>query len=124
MTLQKLYEMIDGDYDKALGVMRIDKLIDKHIRKLPQNPIFADFAEAGKTLDGARLFESAHAIKGVSANLGLSKLSSLSSEVCEEFRPGSARKLTDVELKQKIDEIGALFEKASAAIVMYESQSQ
>lgn len=124
MTLKQLYETIDGDYDSALRVMRIDKLIDKHIRKLPQNPIFADFAEAGKALDGARIFESAHAIKGVCSNLGLIKLAALSSDVCEEFRPGSVRKLTDGEVLEKVGEIGALYEKAASGIEKYEREAQ
>ena len=32
MTIQELYQMIDGDYDQAIRVLRVDKLIDKHIR--------------------------------------------------------------------------------------------
>ena len=31
MTVQELYQSIDGDYDKAISVLRMDKLIDKHI---------------------------------------------------------------------------------------------
>ena len=124
MTLKQLYETIDGDYDSALRVMRIDKLIDKHIRKLPQNPIFSEFAEEGKALDGARIFESAHAMKGVCSNLGLIKLAALSSDVCEEFRPESARKMTDGEVLEKVNEIVALYEKAVAGIEKYEREAQ
>ena len=39
MTLQELYSAIDGYYDNALRVLRMDKLIDKHIRKLTKNGV-------------------------------------------------------------------------------------
>ena len=121
MTLQELYAQIDGDYEQALRTLRLEKLIDKHIRKLPDNAIFAELASAGKEQNGSRIFESAHAIKGVSANLGLVKLASLASEICDEFREGRTRTMTDAEVAQKIEELDALFQKASQAIRIYES---
>lgn len=70
MTLQELYSQIDGDYDQALRVMRMDRLIDKHIRKLPHNGVAEALLDAGKRMDPAELFETSHAMKGVCANLG------------------------------------------------------
>ena len=32
MTIEELYEQIGGDYEQAKRVLRMDKLIDKHIR--------------------------------------------------------------------------------------------
>ena len=32
MTIQELYGKIGGDYEQALRVLRMDKLLDKHIR--------------------------------------------------------------------------------------------
>ena len=43
MTLQELYQMIDGDYDQALRVLRMDKLLDKHIRKLTKNGVITQW---------------------------------------------------------------------------------
>ena len=119
MTLKELYELIEGDYDQATKVLRMDKLIDKHIRRLPTNTIFADIIEVGKTMDSEKLFESAHAIKGVCANLGLVKLSSAASEIAEEFRPGNERNMTDEEVAQKIDEIEELYNKSVEGISQY-----
>ena len=92
MTLAELYETIDGDYEKALRVLRMDKLIDKHIRKLTNN----------------------------GGNLGLMKLSDAASEIAEEFRPGSTRKMTDEEVKEKIAAIASLYERTSDGIRAYE----
>ena len=124
MTLKELYNEIDGDYEQALSVLRIEKLIDKHIRKLPANTIFADLDEAGKTLDPTRLFESAHAIKGVCYNLGLVKLASLAETICNEFRPGNPRKLSDDEVKDLISGVDALFKKAADGITAYSEAGQ
>lgn len=120
MTLRELYEKIGGDYEQALKVLRIEKLIDKHIRKLPANDIFSSLEEAGNTMDEKQLFESAHAIKGVCANLGLVKLSSAASEITEEFRPGNVRKLSDDEVKAKIKKVEELYGIAVDGIKQYE----
>lgn len=123
MTLKELYTLIDGDYDRAIAVLRIEKLIDKHIRRLPGNAIFTDLDEAGKTLDPTRMFDAAHAIKGVCANLGLVKLSDVASELSEEFRPGNARTMSDGDVRKKIAEVDALLKKANDGISRYESES-
>ena len=120
MTLAELYETIDGDYEKALRVLRMDKLIDKHIRKLTNNGVIDKLLAAGAAFDAVQLFESAHAAKGVCGNLGLMKLSNAASEIAEEFRPGSTRKMTDEEVKDKIAAIAALYERTSDGIRAYE----
>ena len=122
MTLQELYATIDGDYDQALRVLRMDRLLDKHIRKLVANDVVNRLLEASKTMDSAELFESAHAVKGVCGNLGLTKLASLSSEIAEEFRPGNERKLSDDEVAGKLEEISVLYKKTSDGINEYASQ--
>jgi len=105
MTLQELYRMIGGDYDQALRVLRVEKLVDKHIRKFPQNGTVEELLAAGENLDSKRLFESAHALKGISANLGLVRLSETASRITEEYRPGSGRKMTDDEVRALLDSV-------------------
>lgn len=124
MTLKELYDEIGGDYEQAMKVLRIEKLMDKHIRRFPSNPVFAELSAAKEPLDGARLFEAAHAIKGVCSNLGLVKLSSVAADICDEFRPGCTRKYTDGEVKQKIAEAEALYTKAVKGIQEYEKAAQ
>lgn len=119
MTLVELYAAMGGDYGQACKVLRIEKLIDKHIRKFPDNDIFSGLVEGGKTMDGEKLFESSHAIKGVCANLGLTPIASLASEICEEFRPGKERKRSDPEVRSMIDEIMRLRALAIEAIKTY-----
>ncbi|MBR0302804.1 MAG: Hpt domain-containing protein [Clostridia bacterium] len=121
MTLRELYDAIGGDYDRAIAVLRIEKLMDKHIRRLPANPVFADLDAAGESMDPVRLFESAHAIKGVCSNLGLITLADVASEICDEFRDGAVRRLSDEQIKEKISEIDDGFNKAADAIREYDA---
>ena len=120
MTLQELYRNIDGDYEQALRVLRMDKLIDKHIRKLTSNGVVERLLAAGETMDPAQLFETAHAAKGVCGNLGLGKLSEMASEIAEEYRPGCVRNLTDDEVRQRLHRIAERYRLAVEGIRQYE----
>lgn len=119
MTIQELYASIGGDYEQATRVLRVDRLIDKHIRKLPQNGVIDNLVDAGETMDPVRLFETAHAVKGVCGNLGLVGLAGLASDIAEEYRPGNTRKLTDAEVKAKLDEVAALYRRTVDGIRQY-----
>ena len=120
MTLQELYQNIGGDYDQALRVLHIEKLIDKHIRKFPKNGVVDTLLDAGKTMDPTGLFETAHAVKGVCANLGLTALSDAAAEITEEFRPGNARKLSDAEIGEKLHNIEDMYNRIKEGIRQYE----
>ena len=119
MNIQELYQSIDGDYEQAARILRIDKLIDKHIRRLAENDIFDRLDKAAEAMDGNELFESSHAIKGVCGNLGLVKLSDMAAVISDEFRPGNERKFTDEEVKAKIAEIDELYQKTIEMINRY-----
>jgi len=120
MTLQELYQKMDADYEQAIRVLRMDKLVDKHIRKLTKNGVVDNLLKAGDGMDPAQLFESAHAMKGVCANLGLTKLSKAASDIAEEYRPGNTRSHTDEEVKAMLSQIAAMYQKTAEAIRKYE----
>lgn len=120
MTIKELYENIDGDYEQAMRVLRVEKLIDKHVCKFPQNGVVDGLLEAGKEMDPAKLFDAAHAMKGVCANLGFKNLSDAASEITEEFRPGKGRTLSDAEVKARIESIREAYERVTEGIRKYE----
>ncbi len=120
MTLQELYQSIGGDYEQALRVLRMDKLIDKHIRKLAKNGVVDQLLAAGERMDATQLFEAAHAAKGVCGNLGLKTLSDMASEIAEEYRPGNARSLSDAQVRERLDRIAALYRRTAEGIRQYE----
>ena len=119
MTIKELYQNVGGDYDQAMRVLRMEKLMDKHVRKFPQNGVVEGLLEAVDGMDPTRLFEAAHAMKGVCANLGFTGLSSAASDVTEEFRPGNSRSLSDDEVKAKLADINALYAKTIEGIKEY-----
>jgi len=119
MTIKELYANIGGDYEQALRVLRMDRLIDKHIRKLTQNGVVEQLLDAGETMDPTRLFEAAHAAKGVCANLGLNALSEMASEISEEFRPGTPRALTDDQVRQKLRDVAERYAQTARGIQAY-----
>ena len=119
MTIQELYANIGGNYDAARQIMRMDKLIDKYIRKLTDSKVNESLMAAGAAMDPTGIFESAHAMKGVCANLGLQDLSAAASELSEEFRPGTPRHLTDEQVQEKLRIIDALYQRTAAGIEQY-----
>ncbi len=116
MTIQELYQKMDGDYEAAKKVMMMDQMIARFIVKLPNDPTYAALQAAGESMDPKALFETAHALKGVAANFGLTKMRDLASDITEEFRPGSERTMSDADVQEKLSAIRELYEKAMAGI--------
>lgn len=123
MTVRELYDEIGGNYDQAIRVMKMDKLIDKHIRRLKNSSVFDAVFEAGESMDPVRLFESTHAMKGMCANLGLDKLAECAAKITENYRPGSTQTLSDDEVKDILDEIKRLYQITIDGIDRYEAQA-
>ena len=116
MTVQELYESIGGNYESAKRILMNDKLIGRFVVKLLDDSSFERLAEASETMDAAGIFEGAHAMKGVCANLGLNELSRGASELAEEFRPGNERKLSDDEVRERVEALRALYERTQDGI--------
>ena len=123
MTIQELYAKIGGNYEQAQKIMKLDKLIDRCVRKLAASGTYEKLAEAGKDMDATLLFEAAHAMKGVCANLGLDALSHAAAEITEEFRPGAARKMTDAEIREKLAALGDMYQKTVKGIEEYAAEA-
>ena len=120
MTIKELYDRIGGNYDQAVRVMKSDRLIDKYVRKLTASQVAESLAEAGKTMDPVKLFESAHAMKGVCSNLGLEALANAVNDITEEFRPGNARRLSDDDVRARLDAIARQYQITAEGIRDYE----
>jgi HPt (histidine-containing phosphotransfer) domain-containing protein len=123
MTIQELYQNIDGDYEKACSVLKMDRLIDKYIRKLENDGVVDALIDAGKDMDPTQLFEAAHAVKGVCANLGLVKISEEASRITEEYRPGNSRTCSDDQVKEMLNNIGEMYKKTVEGIHLYEAEN-
>ena len=116
MTVQELYESIGGSYDSAKRILPMDQLIAKFVVKFLDDKSFEKIEAAAQTGDGSGIFEGAHAMKGVCANLGLDSLSQAASELAEEFRPGHDRTMDDAEVQTKIAELKVRYEQTMEGI--------
>ena len=120
MTVKELYDKIGGNYDQAIRIMKMEKLVDRYIRKLSKSTFVEALAAAADSMDAAALFENAHAMKGVCANLGLDKLAAAANAITEEFRPGAARKLSDEEVRALLRDAEADYQNTLEQIRLYE----
>lgn len=109
MTVQELYARIDGNYAAATRILMNDALIARFIVKLAEDTSFDKLSAAAETMDAQGIFEGAHAMKGVCANLGLDKLSQAAGELTEEFRPGRARTMDDDAVREKTEALRAFY---------------
>lgn len=123
MTIEELYAKIGGNYQHALTIMRMDRLIDRHIRKLGASGVAEALVAAGETMDAQQLFESAHGMKGVCANLGLDDMAEAAHVITEEFRPGNPRTMSDDEVRAKIAAVNEQFQRTVEGIHQYEAEA-
>lgn len=119
MTLQELYTEIGGNYEHAQQIMKMDKMISKYLQKLTSSDVCENLRNAAESFDPSAMFESAHAMKGVCANLGLDDLAEAVGAVTEEFRPGASRGMSDDEVRAKLSEIYGMYEKTIEGIKKY-----
>lgn len=88
MTLKECYEAMEGDYEGTMGRMPSERLIQKYVLKFPADPSFESLKRAMEEKNAEEAFRAAHTIKGICANLGLSKLLASSSSLTELLRGG------------------------------------
>ena len=119
MTIQQLYERIGGNYDQAVRIMKSERLMDKYVRKFEASRVGETLEAAGEIMDAQKLFESAHAMKGVCSNLGLDDLAKAADEITEEFRPGNPRKLSDDEVRLRLQAIAERYQTTVEGIKAY-----
>ena len=99
MTVQELYASIGGNYSEAIGRLRAERLISRFVVKFLDDAACSELIEAWGRGDEDATFKAAHTAKGVCANLSLTELADLSSQITEALRPGneSLRAQTDVD---------------------------
>ena len=88
MELKEFYTAAEGDYNETLSRLMKDERILKYLRLFPQNEDYAQLSVNLEKPDYKEAFRNIHTIKGMALNLGLTKLASVSSALCEELRQG------------------------------------
>ena len=89
MKIREFYKNIQGDYDGTLARMMKEERIAKYLGKFKDTDDYQNMLKALETGNIEEIFRFSHNLKGVSLNLGLSKLAESSSAFCELFRNGA-----------------------------------
>ena len=122
MTVQELYDNIGASYDSAKRILQMDKLIGKFVLKFLDDKSCEKLLAGRESGDETAMFEGAHALKGVCANLGMNTLSGQASEIAEEFRPGKGRTMDDAELDRRLTELKATYDKTMDGIRQFAAE--
>ena len=122
MTVQELYGQIGGSYDDVRRILPMDNLIAKFVVKFLDDKSAETLFSAWEARDPAALFEGAHAMKGVCANIGLTSLSASASALAEAFRPGKERTMDDAEVQSRVDALRADYDRAVEGIRAFAAQ--
>ena len=123
MTIPELYAAIDGNYASVKRILPMDTLVAKFIVRLLSDKNFERLMQAKENHDPTELFEAAHALKGICANLGLDNLSAMASLITEEFRPGKPRTMSDIDLDAHFEALREKYTKSIEVIEKFAAQS-
>ena len=100
MTLQECYEKMGGDYADVLKRLTRVERIEKFLMRFLEDTTFEALCEAIAAEDDFEVFRMIHNLKGVSQNLGFTKLYLASNAMTEAVRGG--KRLEDESLFQEV----------------------
>ncbi len=87
MTYEQVLKQIDVNIEETLQRFSGNKeLMEKFIKKFPEDNTTEDLENAIKAKDYKAIEDTAHTLKGLSGNLGFSKLFELSSALVNAIR--------------------------------------
>ncbi len=86
MTTKECYESMGADYNNVLDRLMSEKLVRKFLYKFLDARDMEELKASLAVQDYSTAFRMAHNLKGVCANLGITRLCASSSELCEELR--------------------------------------
>lgn len=86
MTLKECYQAMGANYDEVLSRLRSENLVRKFAIRFLDDDSYANLHAALSSGDGEAAFLAAHTIKGVSQNLGFTRLFEASEALTEALR--------------------------------------
>ena len=103
MSLETFYEKTGGSYEEILGRLRSPEMILRFAKMYAADPSWKQLHDALDHGNAEDAFRAAHTLKGVSQNLGFTKLYEASAKLTEELRGG--KPLVHKELVDAVDQI-------------------
>lgn len=122
MTLQELYAQIGGDYDQAVKRLMMESYVGMFIVRFLNDTSCQSVHDAWAAGDEKATFHAAHTAKGVCANLSLTKLADLSSQITEALREGNEALRAKTDVDALVAELDEAYAATVAAIKLYSAQ--
>ena len=97
MTVQECYAAFDGDYQEVVSRLRTDERIQRFLQKVVEDGSYQLLIDSIASGNVDEAFRAAHTLKGVCANLSITKFGQSSSALTEVLRDLShaGKPLTD-----------------------------
>ena len=95
MTVQECYEKIGGDYEGVCERMMDEARVRKFALKFLADKSYENLVEAYGSGNVEDAFRAAHTLKGVSQNLGFTRLFEVSDEITEAERLAQLKDVYD-----------------------------
>lgn len=86
MTIQECYDKMGENYLEVKERLMSDAMIKKFVIKFLDDKSFNNLCEGIDESDGEKAFMAAHTLKGLSQNLGFTKLYKVASDITEALR--------------------------------------
>ncbi|MBR3328299.1 MAG: Hpt domain-containing protein [Atopobiaceae bacterium] len=122
MTVAELYDQIGGSYNEVKMRLPMDPLVSRFVIKFLHDPSSEQLIAAGKAGDEEALFKAAHAVKGVCANLAITRLADLASQITEATREGNEAIRANTNLDELVAQFEVAYGETAAAIRAFEAQ--
>lgn len=122
MTVEELYAQIGGNYTEALSRMPSEAFVSRFIIRFLDDTSCKDLFAAWASGDDEVSFRAAHTAKGVCANLALTKLCDLSTQICEALRPGNESLRAQTDIDALVSQLSGAYASTVAAIETYRDQ--
>ena len=116
MNLEELYNKIGTEYQHVLARFCGNEVIlSKFVRSFGEDPTYGKLAEAVDAYNEEETEQYAHALKGVSANLGFERLHAACAQVVLDVRQGKPENIPgDFQiLKQEYELVTELIKKSA-----------
>lgn len=86
MNLAECYGEMGADYQGTMQRLCSEKLIERIVLKFLEDPSFGQLQEGLEMHNHQQAFQAAHTLKGISQNLGFTKLGEASAELRDSLR--------------------------------------
>lgn len=122
MTVRELYDAIGGNYDEALNRMMNEGIITRFVLRFLENDTYDKLKEAVANKDDKAIFETSHALKGVTATLAFTPMAQISGVITDSTRPGRDDLRAALDLEQKMSELDEAYNITIAALTKFKSE--